>query len=78
MSTPEVKDEEQTSIIGMSVCVETMKDGEQLVGILVHTKDAENAFMIRMTSAKAKALAGNIDMAADSIDFGEHQGVGYQ
>lgn len=72
------KSSETTSTIGLSVVVETMDDGSELVGILVHTKDPENAIMIRMPPAQAKTLASNLDLAADSITFGDPKGAGFQ
>lgn len=79
MSDKTAPDEEQAEkLLGLSVCVETMEDGEKLVGIIVHTKDVENVFMIRLPAAQARALAANIDLAADSAAFDLETGAGFQ
>jgi arginine repressor len=79
VSHDEKPDEEHAEkLLGLSVCVETMEDGEKLVGIIVHTKDVENVFMIRLPPAQARALASNIDLAADSAALDLDAGSGYQ
>lgn len=74
----EKKSSEDTSPIGLSVLVETLDSGEEKVGILIHTKDPDNALIMRMPPEQARTLASNLLLAADSIQKGAPKGVGYQ
>lgn len=56
--------------VAITVCTLTNKDtGEGKVALLIHTADKSNTFMIELPCEVAKRIAGEIDLAADAMQF---------
>lgn len=64
----------ETSFVGLSVAVETDEDGSEEIGLVIHTKDEDNSFVITLPPERALDLARNLARAATGVLTGHTVG----